>query len=87
MNTIKGYLVEHFHHPETGRVLLVKLASLPPINQSVTRGLARGDWGESEFNVTNCRWPDQPNSTWDIALATKARLDWARCYELILYFD
>jgi len=84
---IKAYLVEHFHHPETGQVLLVKMATLPAITQTVTRALAQGDWGESEFLISSCRWPDQPNPSWDVALATKVSLDWNRCRELILYFD
>ena len=84
---IKAYLVDHFHHPETGQVLLVKMTELPELTCSVTRALARGDWGDCEFGVTSSRWPDQPNSTWDIALTTRTRLDWNRCQELILYFD
>jgi len=84
---IKAYLVDHFHHPETGQVLLVKMTYLPELTQSVTRALARGDWGEGEFTVTSSRWPDQPNSAWDIALTTRAQIDWTRCQELILYFD
>lgn len=84
---IKAYLVEHFHHPERGRVLLLKMTVLPELNQFITRALARGDWGECEFAVTSCRWPDQPNSSWDIALTTQTQLDWTRCLDLILYFD
>lgn len=84
---INAYLVEHFHHPETGRVLLVKMMALPELGQSITRALARGDWGECEFAITSSRWPDQPKSAWDIALTTQAQLDWTRCQELILYLD
>lgn len=84
---IKAYLVDHFHHPETGQVLLVKMTALPEINQTAFRALALGDWGEWELAITSCRWPDQPNSAWDIALTTQTRLDWTRCQELILYFD
>lgn len=87
MNTIKAYLVEHFRHPAIGQVLLVKMTVLPELNQSVTRVLARGDGGECEFAVTGCRWSDQPNSAWDIALTTRVRLQWTHCQELILYFD
>ena len=82
-----AYLVEHFHHPETGRVLLVKMMALPELGQSITRALARGDWGECEFAITSSRWPDQPKSAWDIALTTQTQLDWTRCQELILYLD
>ncbi|ODT74620.1 hypothetical protein ABS71_05425 [bacterium SCN 62-11] len=84
---IRAYLVDHFHHPETGQVLLVKMTGLPELSRSVSRVLAHGDWGECEFRITSCRWPDQPNPTWDIALTTQTRLDWNRCQELILYFD
>ena len=84
---IKAYLAENFYHPQIGRVLLVKMEHSPNLTQSVTRVLARGDWGEIDFTVTSSRWPDQQNSAWDIALTTTARLDWSRCQELILYFD
>ena len=56
---IRAYLVDHFHHPETGQVLLVKMTGLPELSRSVSRVLAHGDWGECEFRITSCRWPDQ----------------------------
>lgn len=84
---IKAYIVDSFHHPETGQVLLVKLTSLPSTHRSVTRATARGDWGEIEFAVTSWRWPYQANSLWDVALTTTPTLDWTRCEELTLSFE
>lgn len=46
---IKAYIVDSFHHPETGHVLLVKLTSQPCTLRSIGRATARGDWGEIEF--------------------------------------
>lgn len=83
---IKGYIVESFHHPENGHVLLVKLTAGPSLTQSIARAWARGDWGETEFVVTDWRWPDKPNASWDIAIATNSELNWVRCEGLWLVF-